>query len=93
MAATAFEPPLFPEGPTAGTNSSEAWKRWLDRALRMIRTAALATWEHLKRVAKFYWSNRAELRQLVTEYLTFLRDHGERKELRVSSEYSCTSLQ
>jgi hypothetical protein len=86
LAATAFEPPLFPEGPTAGTNSSEAWKRWLDRALRMIRTAALATWEHLKRVAKFYWANRAELRTQATEYLTFLQDHGERKELRVSSE-------
>lgn len=86
LAATAFEPPLFPDGPTPGTNSSEAWKRGVDRALQMIRTAALATWEHLKRVAKFYWSNRAELRQLVTEYLTFLQDHGERKELRVSSE-------
>ncbi len=77
LPAPDFEPPLFPEGLPPGASHSQAWKAWVQTAGRAIRTAALATWEHLKRVAKFYWSNRAELRQLVAEYLTFLQDHGD----------------
>ena len=86
MAATDFEPPLFPEATLAGAAYQPSWLRWVSRVGQWFRTGAVAVWEHLKRVALFYWSNFPELRQLTTEYFTFLQDVGSRKELRVSAE-------
>jgi hypothetical protein len=86
LTATEFEPPLFPEGASANASALPPWKAWVLWVGRFIRTCALAVWEHLKRVALFYWSHFAELRQLATEYFTFLQEPGSRKELRVSSD-------
>ncbi len=86
MAATDFEPPLFPEGATDSLGPHAAWQRAALRVAHVLRAGALAVWEHIKRVALFYWSNFAELRQLATEYITFLQDPGERKELRISAD-------
>jgi hypothetical protein len=86
MPATDFEPALFPEGTMAGVARQPEWSRWVTRVGQWLRTGGLAVWEHLKRVALFYWSNAVELRQLATEYITFLREPGSRRELRVSVE-------
>jgi hypothetical protein len=86
MPATDFEPPLFPEGTLDSFDQQPAWQRGVIRVGRWIQTACIAVWEHLKRVAQFYWSNFPELRQLATEYITFLQDPGSRKELRVSAD-------
>jgi hypothetical protein len=86
LPAAEFEPPLFPEGMTPAAGSGPAWKASIELAGRWIRTGALAVWQHLRRVALFYWNNRSELRQLVAEYITFLQNPGDRKELRVAAE-------
>ena len=86
MPATDFEPPLFPAETMASGPPQPTWQRWTIRAGQWLRTVSMAIWEHLKRVALFYWSNFPELRQLATEYLTFLQDPGSRKELRVSAD-------
>jgi hypothetical protein len=84
--ATDFEPALFPEATRANSAAQPGWQGWVLLVGQWIRAGAVAVWEHLKRVALFYWSNFAELRQLATEYFTFLQDPGSRKELRVSAE-------
>jgi hypothetical protein len=86
MPATSFDPTLFPEASAAGAGPQAQWQRWAQFTGRMIRAGALAVWEHLKRVARFYWSNLGELRILLTEYVTFLQDPGDRRELRISAD-------
>jgi hypothetical protein len=86
VAATDFVPALFPEGTAAGPMNQSAWKSTAITAERWIRAIASAVWAHLKRVALFYWTHFAELRQLMAEYITFLQEPGSRRELRVSAE-------
>jgi hypothetical protein len=86
MPATDFEPPLFPVETIASGPPQPTWQRLVVRVGQWIRAGGVAIWQHLKRVALFYWVNFPEMRQLATEYLTFLQDPGNRKELRVSAD-------
>jgi hypothetical protein len=86
MPATDFEPPLFPAETMASGPPQPTWLRWAVRVGQWIRAGGTAIWEHLKRVALFYWTNFPEMRQLATEYLTFLQDPGSRKEVRISAD-------
>ncbi|HEX4069863.1 MAG TPA: hypothetical protein VHX68_01785, partial [Planctomycetaceae bacterium] len=62
------------------------WKRTAHQTLEWCRAAALAAWDFLKRAADFYWSQRKELREMATEYLTFLKEPGTRREIRVTAD-------
>jgi hypothetical protein len=83
--ASEFAPGFFPEGSGAPQNQ-EALKAAASSAQRWIRTITLAVWSRLKEVAVFYWKHLSDLRQLTTEYLTFLQDPGARRELRISAD-------
>jgi hypothetical protein len=84
--ATQHDPPLFVEQTIDSGPPKTGWQLWAFRVQHWLRAGGDAIWEYLKRVALFYWSNFPELRQLATEYITFLQDPGNRKEIRVSAD-------
>lgn len=85
LLATELEPELFPASAPDWFVAQPAWKRTANQVARKLQAYALVAWNHIKVVAKFYWENRKELRQLATEYLSFLKEPGNRREIRVSA--------
>jgi hypothetical protein len=86
MPATEVEPQLFPAGSVDWFAAQPAWKRSTILAVRWLRAAVLGAWAYVKAAADFYWTQRKELRLMSTEYLTFLKEPGTRREIRVTAE-------
>jgi hypothetical protein len=85
MPASELEPGLFPGSQADWLAGQPQWKRTAHQALEWCRAAALAAWDFVKRTVDFYWSQRKELREMATEYLTFLKEPGSRREIRVTA--------
>jgi hypothetical protein len=86
MPATELEPGLFPGTRAEWLAGQPAWKRTANEVVEWCQAAAVTAWDYLKRTANFYWSQRAELRLMATEYFTFLKEPGTRREIRVKAD-------
>jgi hypothetical protein len=86
MPATELEPELFPNGPIDWLSGEPAWKRTAFHTVEWVKAFATASWNYVKHAADFYWTQRKELRLMSTEYLTFLKEPGTRREIRVTAE-------
>jgi len=87
MEAHDYDPELF--AGTAGAARS-GFMAALQDAARLgfpyVKQRAAAAWQFLRAMSEFYWTNRAGLWQLFAEYVPFFREHGNRKEIRVSGD-------
>jgi len=83
--AAHMKPDLFPQSSTDWYAAQPAWKRTAIRVLREVKATAIAAWNYVRAAALFYWGQRKELRHLATEYLTFLKEPGTRKEIRIKA--------
>jgi hypothetical protein len=86
MPATELEPELFPAGATDWLAGQPAWKRTAIQVVEWLKAAAIAAWNYIKLAADFYWTQRKDLRLMATEYFSFLKDPGSRREIRVTAE-------
>jgi hypothetical protein len=51
-----------------------------------LKERSKTLWRYIRDVAEFYWLNRRPLWQLFAEYVPFFREHGNRREIRVSED-------
>jgi hypothetical protein len=86
LPATEVEPQFFPAGSVDWFAAQPAWKRTTIQAVRWLKAAAIGAWNYVKAAADFYWTQRKELRLMSTEYLSFLKEPGTRREIRVTAE-------
>jgi hypothetical protein len=86
LPATEVEPEIFPAGSVDWFAAQPAWKRTTIQAVQWVKVAAISAWNYVKATADFYWTQRKELRLMSTEYLTFLKEPGTRREIRVTAE-------
>jgi hypothetical protein len=86
MPATDLEPGLFPPVKVDRFAGMPPWKRTALQAAEGLQSAALAAWAYVRRTAEFYWQNRSELRLMAVECFPIFKDHGARRELRVTAE-------
>lgn len=82
-----FEPELFASQSDEASNSfSAALQDGGHKTYLYLKERGKTAWQYVRTAAEFYWSNRKSLWQLFTEYVPFFREHGDRRELRVSQE-------
>lgn len=85
IAATEFEPELFPAGYAEKWPATAAWQRTGSKIVHRFKAAFWTAWGHVRTVAEFYWAQRRDFRQLATEYVSFLKHPGGRREIRVAA--------
>jgi hypothetical protein len=86
LLAAQIEPELFPHADADWSASRPAWKQSLHRAAGTSKEHSKAAWSHLKIVADFYWQERSDLWELLKEYISFLKEPGTRREIRVAAD-------
>lgn len=87
MNADAFEPDLFAGGSGDRNDSfSAALGEGAQQTWLYLRARFVSTWQYLREVALFYWFHRSQLWQLFSEYAPFFKEHGNRREIRVSQD-------
>ncbi len=87
MRADEFEPELFgEESKDRAATFSAAVQEGAGRGLEYLKKQAIAGWEFARNATKFYWQNRRALWMLLAEYVPVFREHGNRREIRVSRD-------
>ncbi|MGE3316634.1 MAG: hypothetical protein AB7O26_16070 [Planctomycetaceae bacterium] len=85
MSVEEFEPELFEKKSDDQLNSFwAALQEGGHKTYLYLKERSRTAWRYVRDVAEFYWSNRRSLWQLFTEYAPFFREHGNRREIRVS---------